>query len=471
MVDSTPPTSTISSNGTATSSCFRRTVTLYDWWLVKSSQGNNHRLAISGISSRKEEAVQFFVSAPIIKRYDVFSLETADGIYVITRGFMNEQRTLENGFTPQISKIFLYGFPPNWESYALECIGEGSEADIDSANAIPDNVSAICQEILSDGEENFSPTSLVLPDEALGKCKKPFATKECKASKEMSGIDVTYGSGENRHSTRLRNINVFQRKQQPAYRGPRKHPNKKQISTSTEVETCDSDTAISENVSANLPEIPSDAVEKSFPTSLVSPDKTIGDCNKAFLEDERDMSIKKCEVNVVHGSGRNRCSARLHNVKLCQKKRPVTGDPATHPDKDQISASPALEKSDGGLESLMTPIQSQKGIVNTLSGQVTDKFRSRIPKTFSSKTEGCYKRKRVTFETEAVGPKRKNIKPASSVKSSQGRDISHSNKGSTQRLSTVSPESLGLKKSRSGRWLLPRLEFWRNQTPIYNMVC
>lgn len=108
------------------------------------------------------------------------------------------------------------------------------------------------------GEENFSPTSLVLPDEALGKCKKPFATKECKALKEMSGIDVTYGSGENRHSTRLRNINVFQRKQQPAYRGPRKHPNKKQISTSTEVETCDSDTAISENVSANLPEIPSD---------------------------------------------------------------------------------------------------------------------------------------------------------------------------------------------------------------------
>jgi len=32
----------------------------------------------------------------------VFSLETADGIYVITRGFMNEQRTLENGFTPQV---------------------------------------------------------------------------------------------------------------------------------------------------------------------------------------------------------------------------------------------------------------------------------------------------------------------------------------------------------------------------------
>jgi hypothetical protein len=32
----------------------------------------------------------------------VFSLESADGIYVITRGFINEKRTLENGFTPQV---------------------------------------------------------------------------------------------------------------------------------------------------------------------------------------------------------------------------------------------------------------------------------------------------------------------------------------------------------------------------------
>jgi len=112
------------------------------------------------------------------------------------------------------------------------------------------------------------------------------------------------------------------------------------------------------------------AVEKSFPTSLVSPDKNTKDCNKAFLEDERDMSIKTGEVNVVLDSGRNRRSARMRNVKLYQKKQPSTGDPATHPDKDHISASAALEMSDGGQESLLTPIQSQKGRVNTLSVQV-----------------------------------------------------------------------------------------------------
>ena len=43
-----------------------------------------------------------FVSSPIIKRYDEFSLETVDGIYVIISGFINEQRTIENGFNPQV---------------------------------------------------------------------------------------------------------------------------------------------------------------------------------------------------------------------------------------------------------------------------------------------------------------------------------------------------------------------------------
>jgi hypothetical protein len=57
-------------------------------------------------------------------------------------------------------------------------------------------------------------------------------------------------------------------------------------------------------------------------------------------------------------------------------------------------------------------------------------------------------------ETEAVTPKRKMIKHASSVKSPRGRDLSHSNKGSQQRLSTVSPESLSLKKFRSGKFFI-----------------
>lgn len=573
MADFTPS----SSNCTPTpssSSCFQRTVTLYDWWLVKSSQGNNHRLAISGVSSTKEEAVRVFNSAPIIKRYDEVSLETVDGIYVLIRGFINKQCTLDNGFTPQIFKSFLFGFSENWESSFLACVREQPETGTDSGNAVLDNEFAFYQGTFSDDEEKSIPTSSVLPEEAPENCKTPFPGDECKVSKKMSGVDIACGSGKNRRSTRLHNIKVCQQKKpkqhptsrgplkrsdeepsstskavenhdpdtvvpdnvpanlpeisfdalensvptslvtrdcnmsfledeqdmsikmsevndvhgsgrtrrsgrlhstkdcqkkQPAYGDPLKNPEKEQSSTLKVVENHDLDTAVPDNVSTNLPEILSDAVEKSFPTSLLSPDKTMGDRNKALLKDERDMSIKTGRVNVVHGSGGNRRSARMHNVKSYQKKQPATGDPATHPDKDQISASAALEMTDGGLESLSTPVQSQKGRVNTMSGQVTNKLSSRISKTFSAKTKRCYKKKRATIETEAVTPKRKIIKPASSVKSPQGRNVSHSNKGSQQRLSTVSPESLSLKKSRSGRWLLPPLEFWRNQQPIYNM--
>lgn len=56
--------------------------------------------------------MRVFVSAPVVKRYDVFSLETADGIYVIINGFINEQRTLENGFSPEVCIIIPIGVPP-----------------------------------------------------------------------------------------------------------------------------------------------------------------------------------------------------------------------------------------------------------------------------------------------------------------------------------------------------------------------
>lgn len=49
--------------------------------------------------------MRVFVSAAVIKRYDVFSLETADGICVMISGFINEQRTLENGFAAEVCRI------------------------------------------------------------------------------------------------------------------------------------------------------------------------------------------------------------------------------------------------------------------------------------------------------------------------------------------------------------------------------
>ncbi|KAH1216662.1 Kinetochore-associated protein KNL-2 [Glycine max] len=347
MADSTP---TATPSNDIVSSSFRRTVTLYDWWLVIAKNDfQGKRLAVAGVSSRKDEATRVFVSAAVIKRYDVFSLETADGICVIIRGFINEQRTLENGFSAEVFHHFLFGFPPDWERYALDCFKEEPTTDADLGSVVPDNAPASCPKILSDG------------------------------------------------------------------------------------------------------------VEKSIPTCLVSPEEASGD---------HEMSFPENECNVSGGKSR---SARLHDIKVYQQKKPASGGSLKHPNNEN-STSVALENCDvKGLKSPATPIQSQSSRqLSTSPGQVIKKSASKISRTLSPKTEGCYKKKRVTVETKVVMPKGKLNKSASALKNPREKDLSPLAKGSQQKISTFTPESLSFRKSRSGRLLLPPLEFWRNQIPIYN---
>ena len=51
--------------------------------------------------------MRVFSSAPIIKRYDLFTLETADGINVVIKGFINKLRTNENGFPYEVGRFLL----------------------------------------------------------------------------------------------------------------------------------------------------------------------------------------------------------------------------------------------------------------------------------------------------------------------------------------------------------------------------
>uniref|UniRef100_A0A7N0TKX3 SANTA domain-containing protein n=1 Tax=Kalanchoe fedtschenkoi TaxID=63787 RepID=A0A7N0TKX3_KALFE len=100
------------------SSHFVKTVVLREWWLVRSREEYEGRtLAISGLPVN-ERAVRVFTSAPVVKRYSVFTVETADGVYVFLNGFINRLRTTEGGFSSEDFKDFLFGFPHNWELYA-----------------------------------------------------------------------------------------------------------------------------------------------------------------------------------------------------------------------------------------------------------------------------------------------------------------------------------------------------------------
>lgn len=54
--------------------------------------------------------VRVFKSAPITKRYDFSTLETADGVCVVVSGLINKLRTTESGFSLEVCEslaIFL----------------------------------------------------------------------------------------------------------------------------------------------------------------------------------------------------------------------------------------------------------------------------------------------------------------------------------------------------------------------------
>ncbi|RXH86007.1 hypothetical protein DVH24_017060 [Malus domestica] len=73
--------------------------------LVNQNLGINQGLIAGGFKFSDEllhEARREFSSAPISKRFDIFTLETLDGICVAIIGFISEQNTIENGIPSEV---------------------------------------------------------------------------------------------------------------------------------------------------------------------------------------------------------------------------------------------------------------------------------------------------------------------------------------------------------------------------------
>ncbi|KAG9159186.1 hypothetical protein Leryth_018155 [Lithospermum erythrorhizon] len=114
---------------------FEIVVCLRSWWLVKAEKGfDGKEIAVAGLSNREKEARRVFTSAPILRRYDDYNLETADGINVNLHGFIDKARTEANGFSSEIFKHFLIGFPPWWEECAKKCLSKESTVELLTRN-------------------------------------------------------------------------------------------------------------------------------------------------------------------------------------------------------------------------------------------------------------------------------------------------------------------------------------------------
>uniref|UniRef100_M4EJA5 SANTA domain-containing protein n=1 Tax=Brassica campestris TaxID=3711 RepID=M4EJA5_BRACM len=67
-------------------SYYEKTVVLRDWWLIKcpiESQGK--RFGVAGTQIAQTGAVRVFTSSPILKAFDVFTLEASDGVCIVLR--------------------------------------------------------------------------------------------------------------------------------------------------------------------------------------------------------------------------------------------------------------------------------------------------------------------------------------------------------------------------------------------------
>ncbi|KAF7818512.1 kinetochore-associated protein KNL-2-like protein isoform X1 [Senna tora] len=168
----------------ASSSLFLPTVCLGSWWLVKAEKDFDGKLlAVAGFTSRERGAMRVFVSAPIIKRHDLTTLETADGVYLIILGFINELRTKENGFPSEVFNRFLLGFPPDWDSYAVNCFKQVTTG-IDSVS-IP----------TSNGEEAKSPVTPIQSQGEINELSEQFLVDS--ASRKSSTLSANTESQSN----------------------------------------------------------------------------------------------------------------------------------------------------------------------------------------------------------------------------------------------------------------------------------
>ncbi|XP_021849975.1 uncharacterized protein [Spinacia oleracea] len=108
-------------------------ICLEEWWLSKPEGCKG--LAVSGRPTEERkcnDAHQKFHSAPakrrfasrefhsaeIVKKHGCTILETADGIFVSLSGFIDRSRTQQNGFSFEVCRDFIYGFPNGWKDYA-----------------------------------------------------------------------------------------------------------------------------------------------------------------------------------------------------------------------------------------------------------------------------------------------------------------------------------------------------------------
>ncbi|XP_078437135.1 uncharacterized protein LOC144707768 [Wolffia australiana] len=124
------------SSASRTTSSMEKMVWLRDWWLIKArDESNRETLGVGGVSA-SGKAARIFHSAPIVKRFDTFNVETMDGITIKIQGLINVSRTKDNGFPPEACNNFRIGFPYAWKQYGEKYFQENANERVPSKASV-----------------------------------------------------------------------------------------------------------------------------------------------------------------------------------------------------------------------------------------------------------------------------------------------------------------------------------------------
>ncbi|KAI3515868.1 hypothetical protein L1887_14773 [Cichorium endivia] len=191
-------------NSPPSRSYYHKSVSLQDWWLTKpQTVDDRKRIGVSGLTCTSQlygslsylwflfliwsRAERCFSSAPILKAYDFFELETVDGICVILQGYINKEKTLQSGFSSEVFDHFVIGFPPYWEEFSTNCSNRGSSDDyISRAN-----------EDGKDSIDNFDDT-----------CTMDTEVEDCKDEPTMKAADEVISDAEGNDSLLKKNLKM-----------------------------------------------------------------------------------------------------------------------------------------------------------------------------------------------------------------------------------------------------------------------
>ncbi|TVT97365.1 hypothetical protein EJB05_57393 [Eragrostis curvula] len=412
-------------------------VTLYEWWL-ESVEGDDRKIAVAGLFERNQADLEF--SAPIAKRHQGCILETEKGVIVDIHGTFNIDRTMNNGFTVELCQEFLLGFPYWWENWNVRypkvmASQTGGQPSSSRTGKSHEDSTRFYLEQFQLGKFVSSVGSIFCNAERNG---EPFSSSDAEAFPDCSRLPD--GTPRFEEYTQDDDIPMHENAAASNCNSERCADVCSEVEN-MEIVLIGASTSIErslDGIDSNVPPAPS--VERAG-------------------ADNASRRNKGRQKTPVASSKRRGCMKKLQRIALNEKA--VLGEAAPTLAHSNVQSSEEVRNHDG----IDSNVPSAPAVEHTNyeSNAVADNASPRNrghQKTpvASSKRRVCMKKpQRTALDENAVPSEAAPALAYSNMQSSEKGDQSPLTCGWPKSLSVSTPESLKLKKTRSGRVVVPTL--------------